>query len=183
MRCFVAAWPSADVVAALAALPRPTGERLRWSTDDQWHVTLRFFGELSSGQVDEAIAALSEVAVSLPGDLTAEGGPTTRFLGPGLVIWPVQGLAPVAGPVERATAHIGQIVPDRPFLGHVTIARGARGADLRRAAHLLSPLRASWPLTSLSLVRSELGPRGARYSEIRVFPLGPRPGSANQGPF
>ncbi len=187
MRCFVAIWPGADVVAALAALPRPAGERLRWSTEDQWHVTLRFFGELTPGQVDEVNAALAEMATSLPGDVTAEGGPATGFLGPGLVIWPVEGLRPVAERVERVTAHVGQPIPDRPFLGHITIARGARGADLRRAPHLLSPLRASWPVTSLSLVRSELGPRGARYSDVRAFPVGPRsswagPGSAAAGP-
>jgi 2'-5' RNA ligase len=138
-------------------------------------VTLRFFGELSPAQVDEATAALTEVAGALPVDLTARGGPATRFLGPGLLIWPVDGLGPAAAPVARATAHIGQPVADRRFLGHVTIARGARGADLRQAPHLLSPLSASWPVTSLALVHSQLGAGGARYQDICTFPLGPRP--------
>lgn len=178
MRCFVAVWPSTEVTAALAALPRPGAERLRWSTQDQWHVTLRFFGELSPAEVEAASAALTEAAASLPDDLIAKGGPATKFLGPGLVVWPVEGLRPAAGPVQQATAHIGQPVPDRPFLGHVTIARGARGADLRRAAHLLSPLSASWRVTSLALVHSQLGAGGARYQDIYTFPLGPSSSSS-----
>ena len=172
MRCFVASWPSAEVVAALACLPRPKSERWRWSSEDQWHVTLRFFGELSPVQVDEAAAALTEVARGLPGDITARGGPATRFLGPGLLIWPVDGLGPAAAPVGQATAHIGQPVADRPFIGHVTIARGARGADLRQAPHLLSSLSASWPVTSLALVHSQLGAGGARYRDIYTVSLG-----------
>jgi 2'-5' RNA ligase len=182
VRCFVAVWPSAEVIAALAALPRPRVERLRWSTQDQWHVTLRFFGELDPAQVEAASAALTQVAASLPDDLTAKGGPATKFLGPGLVVWPVEGLRPAAGPVEQATAHIGQPVADRPFRGHVTVARGARGADLRRAAHLLSPLSASWRVGSLSLVHSQLSPGGARYQDIHSFPLGPASSSGTPSP-
>ena len=133
LRCFVAAWPSAEVVSALAGLPRPTRPGLRWSGEDQWHVTLRFFGDLGPAEVDEATAALSKLASALPGAFTARGGPATKFLGPGLLIWPVDGLC-AAGPIGQATAHIGQPLADRPFLGHVTVARGAGGADL------LSPL-------------------------------------------
>jgi 2'-5' RNA ligase len=172
MRCFVAVWPSAEVVEALAGLPRPGVEGLRWSSENQWHVTLRFFGELSPSQVEDVSGALAGVARSLPGELTAQGGPATRFLGPGLIVWPVEGLRPVAGPVERATAQVGEPVPVRPFFGHLTIARGARGTDHRSAPRLLAPLAASWPVTSLSLVRSDLTPAGARYRDIRGFPLG-----------
>jgi 2'-5' RNA ligase len=172
VRCFVAVWPSTQVVRALAGLPRPAVERLRWSSEDQWHVTLRFFGELSPAQVDEACRALEPVAGPWPEEVAVQGGPATRFLGPGLIVWPVAGLGPLAGAVAKATARIGQPVPDRPFVGHLTIARGARGTDLRTAPHHLAPLAASWRVTSLSLVRSELDPRGARYRDLRAFPLG-----------
>ena len=36
-RLFVAVWPPDDVVAELAALPRPDQPGLRWTTPDQWH--------------------------------------------------------------------------------------------------------------------------------------------------
>jgi RNA 2',3'-cyclic 3'-phosphodiesterase len=172
-RCFVAVWPSSEVVSALAALPRPAFEGARWTTQEQWHVTLRFFGDIDPEEVGRATAALASLAGSLPDDLTAQGGPGTRFLGPGLVVWPVEGLQMVAKAVERATAKIGQPVPERPFFGHMTIARGRRGVDLRPARHLLTSLSMSWPVTSLSLVQSELHPHGARYRDMEKFSAQP----------
>lgn len=134
-------------------------------------MTLRFFGELGEAEVAKAVATLGKVAGSLPSTLLAKGGPGTRFLGPGLVVWPVEGLAGIAQAVEQATAGIGQPVPGRRFVGHLTIARGRRDMDLRPARHLLSPLAMSWPVISLSLVRSDLHPDGARYRDVKAFPV------------
>jgi 2'-5' RNA ligase len=174
VRCFVAVWPDAEVLAALEALGRPALESVRWSTHDQWHVTLRFFGDLAPADVSRALELLAQAAASIPGraPLEAQGGPATRFMGRGLIVWPVHGLAVAAGAVEAATAGIGQPPPDRRFVGHVTIARGRRGADLRSARHLLQPLAASWLVNSLSLVQSELHHDGARYQEIASVPVG-----------
>lgn len=173
VRCFVAVWPTPAVVSALSALPRPAIDGLRWTTESQWHVTLRFFGDLSPAEVTNATAALSAMAGSWPEQPSANGGPGTCFLGPGLVVWPVEGLQAAAEAVERTTAQIGQPVPGRRFFGHMTMARGRRGADLRPARHVLSPLVASWPVTSLSLVQSELHPDGARYHDVERFSIGP----------
>lgn len=175
MRCFVAVWPDVEVLEALALLSRPPFEGVRWSTRDQWHVTLRFFGELGQAEVSRALELLAQAATSLPGPppLEVQGGPATRFMGPGLIVWPVHGLAVAAGAVEAATAGIGQPPPDRRFVGHLTIARGRRGTDLRPARHLLQSLAASWLVSSLSLVQSELHPNGARYREIASIPVGP----------
>ena len=45
MRLFLAVWPSPEVVDVLRALPRPDTPGVRWSTEDQWHVTVEFLGE------------------------------------------------------------------------------------------------------------------------------------------
>jgi RNA 2',3'-cyclic 3'-phosphodiesterase len=148
-------------------------EGLRWTTENQWHVTLRFFGDLAPKEVTSVTTALSEAARSLSGPPTAQGGPSTRFLGPGLLVWPVDGLQAAAEVVERTTAQIGQPVPERRFYGHVTMARGRRGSDLRCARHLLTSLAMSWPVTSLSLVQSELHPHGARYRDLDRFLVQP----------
>ncbi len=172
-RCFVAIWPPPEVISALTALPRPPVEGARWTTEGQWHVTLRFFGDLGPEAVRTATASLASLAGSLADQLTAQGGPGTRFLGPGLVVWPVEGLENAAKAVESVTAKIGQAVPERRFFGHVTICRGRRGVDLRRARYLLTSLAMSWPVTSLSLVQSELHSDGAQYRDIEAFPFGP----------
>ena len=173
MRCFVAVWPSPDVVDALAALPRPVAEGLRWSSKDQWHVTLRFFGELNDRALTDASAALVRAAAGLPSPLIADGGPCTRFLGPGLVVWPVEGLSAAATSVEQMTTAIGKPPPARDFYGHITLARGRQGLDLRRATELLTPLATSWAAASLTLVASELHPEGARYRVMQEFSLPP----------
>jgi len=163
------------VIAALGALPRPPLDGARWSTPNQWHVTLRFFGDLGPAELEGAAAELAAVAASLPIQPTAQGGPGTRFLAPGLIVWPVDGLQTAAAAVEKATASIGEPVPERRFYGHITVARGRRGTDLRRARHVLAPLATSWPVTSLSLVQSQLHPDGARYSDIEQYGIGPTP--------
>jgi 2'-5' RNA ligase len=173
VRCFAAVWPTPDVVLALAALPRPPLDAARWTTESQWHVTLRFFGDLSPADLESAGASLAAVASSLPERPTAQGGPGTRFLGPGLIVWPVAGLETAAEAVEKATASLGQPAPERRFYGHMTIARGRRGADLRRSRQALAPLTMAWPVNSLCLVKSELRPDGARYSDLERFPIQP----------
>jgi RNA 2',3'-cyclic 3'-phosphodiesterase len=172
VRCFVAVWPPAAVLDVLEGLPRPVLATTRWSTRDQWHVTLRFFGELDQRDVARAVRHLREAAQSLTGPMEAEGGPATRFLGPGLVIWPVAGLGTVARAVERATAKVGEPAARRPFRGHLTIARARGGADLRGTAELLTSLASTWQVSSFALVESQLRPGGASYHDIEVFGFG-----------
>ena len=178
MRCFVAVWPAPDVVDALEALPRPAVDGLRWSSRQQWHVTLRFFGDLDAQGVTDASASLARAADGASEPPLVQGGPGTRFLGPGLLVWPVDGLGQVARALGDLTATIGMPPPSRSFYGHITLARGRRGLDLRRATELLGPLVASWTATSLTLVASELHPDGARYRVLEElpFPVAPRPG-------
>src|SRR5207245_3436779 len=61
-RLFVAAIPPVAVLDQVAALPRPEVEGLRWTTRDQWHVTLRFLGRVAD--VDAVRAALELVSLS-----------------------------------------------------------------------------------------------------------------------
>lgn len=174
VRCFVAAFLSTDIVAGLENLPRPHLAGLRWTGAAQWHVTLRFLGQISPHEATEVVDAIrAGAAAAGPGlSALAEGGPTTRLLGPGLVIWPVAGLDRVAGLVRWATAGHGQPPDDRPFLGHVTLARAQRGTDLRpHADRLRLPLAARWPVSSVELVQSHLHPHGARYKTVARVPL------------
>ena len=97
-------------------------------------------------------------------------------MGPGLVVWPVEGLDDLARAVERATAEIGQPVPERPFQGHVTLARARGDADIRRtdlgqAGRLLAPLERSWPVGSFALVESRLRSGGSVYTDFATFSL------------
>lgn len=164
MRLFVAAWPPADVVSSLAALPRPEVEGLRWTRPDQWHVTLRFMGNVDD--VDGVVAALRAVRVARA---EAVVGPAVGRFGHRILHVPVEGLGDAAAAVVQATAALGAPPEDRPFRGHLTLARVADRArvDLRPLAG--TPLSGAWPVEEVTLVASRLNPSGARYQVVERF--------------
>jgi RNA 2',3'-cyclic 3'-phosphodiesterase len=175
-RLFVAVWPPDRLMAQLRGIERPARPGLRWTTEDQWHVTLRFLGQMADEDVDGLRAGLAGLArQAVP--LAAEAGPRPRALGSGVWVLPVSGLESLAGDVLTATRAIGGEPSPRPFRGHITLAR-TRERDRARARASLSGLdgpaiRQSWTVDEISLVRSELHPAGARYEAIGRWPLGP----------
>jgi 2'-5' RNA ligase len=163
-RLFVAVWPPPPVAAALAALPRPTVEGVRWTTPDQWHVTLRFLGDCDDRDAAAAVAAV-EASVT-----TADAGPTPRRLGRELLVIPVGGLDVLAEAVVAATADIGRPPDPRSFRGHLTLARARRG---RRVPAVSAAIDARWKVDEVALVASRTHPHGARYTTVaRVMLVG-----------
>jgi 2'-5' RNA ligase len=166
-RLFVAVWPPDAVLDLVAELPRPDVEGLRWTTRGQWHVTLRFFGNVS---VEHASAALNRVSA---GAATAGLGPGTGRFGKAVLHVPVSGLDEVASAVLEATRDVGRPPEDRPFNGHLTLARARdrrRGVDLRALTG--TPIAGSWPVNEVFLVESHLGPHGANYQVVESVFLG-----------
>jgi RNA 2',3'-cyclic 3'-phosphodiesterase len=166
-RLFVAVSPPEDVLDRVAALDRPEVAGLRWTDRGQWHVTLRFLG-----RVDDVSAA----AEALRG---VRAAPTVAFLGPAVGRFghrvlhvPVAGLGAVAAAVVAATAHVGEPPEERPFAGHLTLARvtGRTKVDLRPLAG--QPVEGSWPVDEVCLVASHLSRRGARYETLERVGLG-----------
>lgn len=166
VRLFVALRPPVSAVALLDALPRPVVPRVRWTTAEQWHVTLRFLGECSAEEATAALAATAWPAVPeavLRADVRAFGREVLHV--------PVDGVDGLAAAVVRATAAIGKPPPERPFTGHLTLARASRGGDVRpvvRAGLALSG-EARWRADEVVLMASELLRSGARYSVVERF--------------
>ena len=163
-RLFVAVWPPPEVVATLSGLDRPAIEGVRWTTPDQWHVTLRFLGSVESA--DPAIAALATLE-GAPGAVASIDGRPIR-LGREVLALSVEGLADLAALVGDAFAGIGRPPEHRPFRGHLTLARG-RG--VRTLSTSLRFQRASFTVHAVSLVESHLGPAGARYESVASVEL------------
>jgi 2'-5' RNA ligase len=165
VRLFVAVWPPDEVLDRLAGLRRPERPGVRWTTRDQWHVTVRFLGQLDDAdQVKGALLGASEVTAP-----TLTVGPVTRRLGPYIICLPVAGLHQVAEVVTELTAPFGEPPADRPFRGHLTLARGKKGANMGGLAG--ERFEASWIADEVTLVASNLHPHGARYQIIERFPL------------
>lgn len=181
-RLFVAVWPPDEVLDAVAALPRPEVPGLRWTGREQWHVTLRFLGQVDdAGVVAAALGSLAGErpvgAGPLAGERPVGAGPLEAVAGPAVERFdrrvlhvPVAGLEPVAAAVVAATAAIGQPPDDRPFAGHITIARAIGRARPPLAALVGTPIAGRWPVDEVCLVASQLSSKGARYEVLDCFP-------------
>src|SRR5437763_3734121 len=164
MRLFVAVWPNDEVVATLAGLERPSRRGLRWTGREQWHVTLRFLGNVAVDQVDAVVSAIESIEMTAP--VMAVMGPATARFGQRVLHVPVAGLDGVAADVISATASLGEPPEDRAFSGHITLARVRPRSriDLRTLCGV--PLAGKWPVRRLTLVSSVPDPAGARYEVI-----------------
>ena len=165
MRLFVAVRPPDAVLDSLEALPRPTDTPTRWTTRDQWHVTLRFLGNVDDP--DPVVRALDRVRQSLsPADVTL--GPRAGVLGHQVVYLPVAGLDAVAAAVVQATRTFGAPPQTRRFKAHLTLAR-TKGGIVDRSALDVS---AAWTVDHIELIRSHLGRGPATYETLQTFTLG-----------
>jgi RNA 2',3'-cyclic 3'-phosphodiesterase len=163
-RLFVAVIPPDEVLDAIAALARPDEPGVRYTTRDQWHVTLRFLGQ---SVVDDAVAALERVEATA---VDVRLGPQVGRLGRNVLVIPAAGLRPVAAAVVAATAGVGEPPEDRRFAGHLTVARLKRRGDCSIA---VARIVARFPAAEIHLVQSHLGRDGARYELIATQALAP----------
>ena len=153
-RRFIALWPPDEVLDAVEALHRPTELGGRWTRRDQWHVTLRFLGDVD---LEPVVAALEGVG---SGPVPARFGPTVERLGAGVLHVPVSGLDELADEVVERTRNLGRPPEDRPFLGHLTLARMAGRPP---EGVLGQPIAGEWTVDAVHLVGSHLGGTAARY--------------------
>jgi 2'-5' RNA ligase len=174
MRLFVGVRPPDDVLDLIAELPRRAQTGLRWTTRDQWHVTLRFLGE-----IEDPTAVVEALESADPARLVAceaTVGPLVETLSRQVVALPVAGLDDLAAAVVEATGRLGRPPEDRPFRGHLTLARlspSARGSARRLAGEIVGcPVSARFAVSDVWLVRSHLGRAGARYEDVYVRHLG-----------
>jgi 2'-5' RNA ligase len=171
VRLFVAVVPPDDVLDRLASLRRPARPGVRWTRREQWHVTLRFLGEVDEAAVPAVVAALDAAPLDAAPPAAAPPaaappaaavlGPRVAALGRRVVQIPVAGLDDLAAAVTAATATVQ---------GHVTLARVARGG-LRDLVG--EPVAATFPVVDVRLVHSRPGGRGGPvYADVHVRPLG-----------
>jgi RNA 2',3'-cyclic 3'-phosphodiesterase len=180
MRLFVAVYPPQEAVEELARLvaglavgaPAPPGRSLRLAAPEQWHITLVFLGEPPDRKLPRVKQAIGEaVCASQLGRIRLAGGGTFGR-GKFTVLW--SGIAgDVAGLTNLARA-IGVSLDrarcqhDRKiFRPHLTLARPGDRISRESLDSDLELLTAStgrdWPVSQVSLMRSELGPRPTHH--------------------
>ena len=200
MRLFAAVLPPqaavrelATAVAPLHALPQAAG--LRWTGEPTWHLTLAFLGQVDAEDLQPLRGRLAAAAAAVA------RMPRLRLAGSGRfserALWAgVEGdtllLRRLADEVAKAARDTGIDVDERPFRGHLTLARAggrsgpppAAGRGLPALVGALADFSGTeWPATSLRLMRSHLGAGSAHYETVAEWALGTAgPGSAGREP-
>lgn len=164
-RLFAALWPPPEVLARLGEFERPNVDGLRWTTEDQWHVTLQFLGEAGERKVADAMRA---ARWGRPLKMTL--GPAVTLLRQEIVCLPAG--APGLDGLARRVSEVTGVVRSNRFTGHLTLAR-ARNKVPRAVLEGLTgtPFEATWTAETIALVRSTLDPGGARYETVEEFAL------------
>lgn len=203
MRCFIGL-PLPEMYQRLLAeitqewQPR-LGSGVSWTKPGNWHLTLKFLGELQ----EERVASLGEALRNLAMGTNLGEAIVIQGRGGGFfpnthrprVLWVGLGqgtekIRILAARIESACADVGIAREQRPFQAHLTVARikrpwksrdgpplknsssAFRGASWIEVLHALN--RVAWPeviVDRMVLWESRLSPEGPSYLPLEVWKL------------
>ncbi len=185
MRCFIAIDLPENIHAALgerqaAFRAAVAGEDadVRWTRPEGIHLTLKFLGEISAGQVAEVTESLAglgpfehfPVEVKGFGFFPSARHPRVFWVG----VEAPPALAELAVRVEEATERLGFAREQRAFTPHLTLAR-FKSSRPRPALEALAEQGAKsslgrFEVSEFFLFESKLSPHGAEYRKVARFP-------------
>lgn len=150
-----------------------------WTPPDNFHLTLRFIGEVDEGVAEDIDEAL-DLVVAPTFSLTLEGlgrfgsGDRSRLLWAG--VERNQALEHLRQKIESAVVRAGLPPEERRFTPHVTLARLDSGAHPGKVIRFLEErgLFREGPILMdrFVLYESVLGKGHAVYHELQSYPLG-----------
>lgn len=151
-----------------------------WSRVENIHLTLKFFGNVAVDRIP-AISAAAMRTVAEFSTFPIGIGDTGIFPRPSRpqVLWigisdPSGKLSALQARLENECAAEGFPKEDRAYRPHLTIARIKRPEGSRHLAD--THLQMQFPiteieLTELILFRSELSPKGSKYTAVSTYPI------------
>ena len=173
-RLFVAIRPPETVRERLLDLMEGVPD-LRWQSDEQLHLTLRFIGEVERPMAEDLAAELERIRFErFMLSLHGTGKFEKRRHG---ALWagvaPKDQLKALNAKVERACQSAGLEPERRAYHPHITLARWKGKAPaldrfLERHGGLSSE---PWEVGEFILYESRLGHDGAHYEEVVHYPL------------
>lgn len=188
-RLFIAIEIPAAVLDELMAIQNrlkeeaPSGT-VKWVRPQGIHLTLKFLGDVPVTKRDTLENALgSAVKTHSPFTLAATGLGCFPNLKRPRVVWvgvaqQLVELGALRDAVEEHIAPLGYPTEDRPFNPHLTlgrIKREARRDAIQQVTRLVEATtvdaRYTWEVDAVHLIRSELKPTGAVYTQLYQAPL------------
>ncbi|HPY08218.1 MAG TPA: RNA 2',3'-cyclic phosphodiesterase [Smithellaceae bacterium] len=185
IRAFLAVEPPEEILQTVIRLQeklkREISGRLSWTRPGGQHLTLKFFGDVSTGDVDSIGRAVqnrlpSGAALNLKieklGVFPDARKPRVLWCG---TSGDVEKLAALHKQLDADFTGIGFPKEDRPFRAHLTLARikdprAPAGID-KALQKYLDFSTGVFFVRELILFQSKLTPQGALYTRLATFPL------------
>jgi 2'-5' RNA ligase len=179
MRLFIAIEIPEEIKKQMAEAQRRLqgiGVDASWTRSEGIHLTLKFLGEIPESKVPEIMSALTGAAGGL-GRLRFEVAGVGVFPNPrnARVVWvgvsgDIEKLTGLQAAVEDAMARLGMKREERKFTPHLTLGRIKYIRSQKSWLGALEELKdirlPGFEVTSVHLMKSELKPAGAVYTEM-----------------
>jgi len=156
---------------------------VRWTKPEQFHLTLRFLGNVASGRVADLQNSIRAACAGVPalplralgvGFFPSARAPRVVWIGVNDDDHHLLGLQrKIEGAVKPFTMEAGT----EHFAGHLTLGRfkRSRGLEIRNLASRAKEMEqltfGEWTAETVELVRSELSKIGTTHSVLETFPL------------
>ena len=167
-------------------------ESTRWYPPEDYHVTLKFLGDVPEVSIGGVVTAALPIAAQIkpfdlilapPGAFPA-GGPRIFWMGVGRN----NGINSLAAALGLACEKLGFESEDRMYTPHITVARTLRGRgreSVSNAPVLDEHLFPYWQVKQFALMQTLPPDRrangaNARYNTVHTFPFGDRQLSAGR---
>jgi len=174
-----------DLIEDIKERLMPALKGIRWARPEGMHLTLKFFGDVSQGDVvciSEVVEknvidiAPMELNAGLPGGFPSLKRPRVLWLDIG---GDTQRLEALQAEIERDLKECGFPGEKRAFKPHLTLGRArSRGGLISGSEDVITETWESgthrFDVRELILFESELKPGGAVYTRLATFPVGGR---------
>ena len=179
MQCFIAISLPEELKAKISGIQeklKAAGADVSWTRPEGMHLTLKFFGEIEDKRIPKIEKALDAVVNGIPTfTLSVSGMGTFPDMRRPRVIW--IGLKEDGGNllrlqkgVEEDLKKTGFPSEDRRFTPHITLGRIRSNKNTDKLLRLIEEEKVeelgSFDVSEVHLIKSELKPAGAEYTEL-----------------
>jgi 2'-5' RNA ligase len=186
IRAFLAIEPLEDILQAMSRLQeklrQEISDRISWTKPQGQHLTLKFFGDISTEDVKNICSSVQSRTASAPslnlkieklGVFPDARRPRVLWCG---VTGDVEKLSVLQKQLDSDFASIGFPREDRSFWAHLTLGRIKESSGVSGISEALTKHNAfaagEFTCKELILFQSKLSPQGAIYTKLAEFALG-----------
>lgn len=166
------------VVKAIEPIKKD-GTNVRWVSEENLHITLKFLGDSAPDIIPAVKSVLKQTAAKRqPVNVEVDGLGAFPNAARARVVWVgitkgAAELKALSRDIEKSLEHLG-FEDENRFKAHITLGRMKRPSDgsLARAIDEGTGCLGVFTASKIDLMKSDLGPAGARYESLASFALG-----------